>query len=352
MAYIFPVNPVDGQLYPVPAIPGSLQYQWSSAQRSWLIYSPLGVTSITAVLPLQVTNPTDDAVISILPATVNNPGSMSAADKAKLDGIPPDAAPGTVTQINTGSGLSGGPITESGTIDLEPATRTTEGGVIIGENIDVNAAGVISIPTARFGVTSINVGPGLIGAPSPIVNIGTISAALATRLTVGSVRIGAGIAIAPDGTISVDGALSKAQILAYASVSVANASSPPVFTVLESYNVSAITWAGTTAYPRVRVTFQNPLVNTNYGIVSGATSAQTFPPASGTNPQRSQVLNLSNRTNSYFELQLSTLAVSNVVTNVSNTTLWNDWSNTVPGAAGGPAGIAQFDFAIIDTPVF
>jgi hypothetical protein len=352
MAYIFPVNPYDGQLYPVPATPGALQYQWSEELRVWLIYSPLGVQSVTGVLPIVITNPTDDVVVAINPATINAAGSMSGADKAKLDGIPADAAAGTVTQVNTGAGLGGGPITVSGTVTLEPAKTNTIGGVIIGSNIDVSPNGTITIPSARFGVTSINLGPGLIGSPSPITSTGTITAALATRLSVGAVRVGAGIAVAPDGTISVDGALAKAAILAYASVQVAQNSSPPVFTILESYNISAITWAGSTNLPRVRLTFQNPLADLNFGFISGAMSSQTFPPASGTFPQRSQNINLSNKSASFIEVQLCTTSVSNVLTGTNNTSIWNDWSNSVPGASGGPAGITQFDIAIIDTPVF
>ena len=175
----------------------------------------------------------------------------------------------------------------------------------------------------------------------------------ATRLTVGSVRVGAGIQVALDGTISVDGQLAKAAILAYASVACAQAASPPVFTVLESYNISAITWAGTTEYPRVRVTFQNALANENYGLLSGAMSQQTgFPPNAGTYPQRSQSIDFSAQTASYCELQLSTRSVANVTSNFSNVTIWNDWGNTIPGPAGGPAGIVQFYIAIVDTPVF
>ena len=352
MAYIFPINPTDGQLYPVPAIPGALQYQWNQEYNAWFIFSPLGVQSVTGILPIIVSDGTDNAVISIAPATINNAGSMSSADKTKLDAIPADANSGTVTQILTGSGLTGGPITRTGTIDLEPATTTTEGGVIIGANIDVSPNGTISIPTARFGVTSINIGPGLVGAPSPIESTGTISAALATRLTVGSVRIGAGIQVAPDGTISLAGPLAKAAILAYASVQVANSSSPPVFTVLESYNVSSISWIGPAGTARVRVAFQNPLENSDYGFLSGCMSQQTgWPFGAGDNPQRNNSLNLSTKTLSHVDVQLCTQSVQNTVSNFGNNTIWNDWGNQIGPFNGGPAGIVQFDIAIIDTPV-
>lgn len=347
MAYIFPLNPVDGQLYPVPATPGALQYQWSSALQCWLIYSPLGVTSVTAILPLEVENQTDDVVIRILPATINTAGSMSAEDKEKLDGIPADAAPGTITQINTGAGLSGGPITESGTIDLEPATKTTEGGVIIGDNIDVDGAGTISIPTARFGVTSINLGPGLVGNPSPIVNTGTISAALATRLTVGSVRVGAGLQVAPDGTLSIDSNLAKVAVLAWASVRVVYDTSPPQFTLLEGYNISSVVWAGTQAQPRVRLNYQNPLVNASYGFAYGTGSYQSGSSGPTANIQFSYILTSGFKSVDGIDLELSSVYTLDN-RQPGGLIEFNKWSSMTGDDVLGPS---TFDILITDTPV-
>ena len=348
MAYIFPSDPVDGQLYPVPAQAGALQYQWSSALRCWLIYSPLGVTSVTAILPLEVENATDDVVISILPATINSRGTMSAEDKEKLDNIPPDAAPGTVTQINTGPGLSGGPITESGTIELEPATRDVEGGVIIGDNIDVDGAGVISIPTARFGVTSINLGPGLVGNPSPIEATGTISAALATRLTVGSVRVGAGLQVAPDGTLSITSDLAKVAVLAWASVQVVFDTSPPQFTLLEGYNISSIVWAGTQAQPRVRLNYQNPLVNAAYGYTYGVGSYQTGSGGASANAQYSYILTSGFKSVDGIDLELTSVYTLDNRQTDNAKILFNKWSSLTGDTALGPS---TFDVLITDTPV-
>jgi len=337
MAYIFPVNPADGQLYPVPAIPGSLQYQWNQSLGVWLIYSPLGVQSVSGILPIVVSDGTNNAVVSILPATLNNAGSMSADDKAKLDAIPADAASGTVKQITTGPGLSGGPITTTGQIDLTPATKTSEGGVIVGDNIDVGLDGTISIPTARFGVTSINVGPGLVGAPSPIVNTGTISAALATRLTVGSVRVGRGISVSADGTIQVAGSLQDVNVLAWGTIGVSGTSAPYSFTVAEGYNISAVTWQ-TGTQPRVVVSFQNALPNALYGVSLSArvptygSSAQLY--------QRNQLINFSLKTTTSIELNsVNFFTTDNTAASGSFT--WNNWN-----------GISEFDIIIIDTAVY
>jgi hypothetical protein len=347
MAYIFPVNPFDGQLYPVPAVSGALQYQWSASLNSWLIFSPLGVQSVTGVLPIVVSNGTDNAVVSITPATINVPGSMSAADKAKLDGIPADAASGTVTQITTGSGLTGGPITVSGQIDLEPATKTTEGGVIVGDNIDVSANGTISIPTARFGVTSINIGPGLVGSPAPLTSVGTISAALATRLTVGSVRVGAGISVAPDGTISVSGSLANVGVLAWASVRILSNTNPPQFSILEGFNIGSIVYGGTAAAPRVTINFQTPLVNTDYGFACGVGSYQYGGGAAYTQNSYEIVSGFKNI--GYIELQLLTQSTTDWRTTTNNVTVWNQWAS---GTGITPSGPSLFDIAIIDSQNF
>jgi hypothetical protein len=345
MAYIFPVNPTDGQLYPVPAQPGALQYQWNASVNAWLIFSPLGVQSVTGLLPIVVSNGTDDAVVSILPATLNTAGSMSADDKFKLDNIPADAASGTVTQITTGTGLTGGPITTTGEIGLEPATTTTEGGVIIGEGIDVDGNGVISIPPTRFGVTSINVGPGLVGAPSPITGTGTISAALATRLTVGSVRIGAGVAVAPDGTISVDGSLSHVGVLAWATVRIVNNTDPPQFQLLEGYNVSSVTWAGTALAPRVQLNFQTALANTDYGFTWGVGAYQR-----GDKAQYNFNLVSGFKSTTYFQIQLATFWTPDWTVPGNGEIIFNNWPAVIGSAAvNGPS---TFDIAIIDSQNF
>lgn len=337
MAYIFPVNPFDGQLYPIPATPGSLQYQWNAGLKAWLIFSPLGVQSVTGVLPIVVTNGTDNAVVSIRPATINTPGSMSAADKAKLDGIPADAKSGTVTQVNTGDGLIGGPITTSGTIALRPASKLLRGGVTVGNNIDVSLDGTISIPTASFGVTSLNLGPGLIGSPSPITTTGTISAAIATRLTVGSVRIGNGLNVAPDGTLSVGGSLGDVGVLAWGTISVSS-SAPYVFTLQEGYNISSIVWMGADPTPRVRVNFQNPLANVTYGVF---TSAFIRPATLGSYYQESININPSLKSTTGVDLACQINQTTDYRVTGSGTNYWNRWSD-----------MKEFDIIIVDTAVY
>lgn len=78
----------------------------------------------------------------------NGPGSGSGG------------GPGTVTSVGTGIGLSGGPILTTGTINLDPATTASLGGVIPdGTTITVDGAGVISsVPPPTTTATLVNLG--------------------------------------------------------------------------------------------------------------------------------------------------------------------------------------------------
>ena len=63
----------------------------------------------------------DDATIPL--ATGTNAGlslnNYTTADKDKLDGITPGSEPGTVTSVDSGNGLTGGPITDAGTLAVQ-----------------------------------------------------------------------------------------------------------------------------------------------------------------------------------------------------------------------------------------
>lgn len=109
---------------------------------------------------------------------------------------------GGVTTVDTGVGLSGGPITVTGTVTLDPATALALGGVVIGGGVTVNPGGTISVSPG--GVTTVDTGPGLSGGP--ITNVGTLTLEPASTADIGGVIIGTGITVTPDGTISVGAA--------------------------------------------------------------------------------------------------------------------------------------------------
>jgi len=174
MALNFPSNPVNGQLYPDPAVTGATQYVWIADKGTWLTVFK-GVEKVLGNEPIVIIGAPTAPTVTITDATPTASGSMSAADKIKLDSLTPST--GTVTSVTAGVGL-GAPtqnasITTSGTINLLAPTPLTIGGVRAGPTVSISATdGIIDIRPA-------------------------------SSLRIGGVKPGAGIAIATDGTISV-----------------------------------------------------------------------------------------------------------------------------------------------------
>ena len=109
---------------------------------------------------------------------------------------------GSVTEIFSGAGLSGGPITTTGTLALIPATTAALGGLIVGAGLATNAGGTVSTTNAGS-VTEIFSGVGLTGGP--ITGTGTLAVIPATTAALGGVVIGGGITVNSGGTISASG---------------------------------------------------------------------------------------------------------------------------------------------------
>jgi hypothetical protein len=146
-----------------------------------------------------------------------------------------------VTAVFTGQGLGGGPIFREGIIFLEPPKNDDIGGVKAGQNITIDADGVISstggsledtnvelplyydIDTATLGLNigtglGVNVGGELFVAPGTVDTVGGVKEGVATSISpegaisvlpptgpfIGGVKAGTGVTISPDGTISVD----------------------------------------------------------------------------------------------------------------------------------------------------
>tara|TARA_R100001440_G_scaffold12383_6_gene21699 strand:- start:460 stop:2142 length:1683 start_codon:yes stop_codon:yes gene_type:complete len=177
------------------------------------------VTGVTATAPITSTGGnTPD--IGISAATTSAAGSMSAADKTKLDGIAAGAEVGTVTSVTAGTGLSGGTITGSGTIALNASVNdltdvsvsgVTDGELLIGKtdgtftNATLTAGSGITLVegdgsieiTANTGgggtVTSVGLsdsGGITIGGTNPITGAGTMSVGI-SNLGVTEARLAA-----------------------------------------------------------------------------------------------------------------------------------------------------------------
>jgi hypothetical protein len=120
-------------------------------------------------------------------------------------------AGGTVTQVTAGTGLAGGTITTTGTIDLVPATNVSLGGVKIGANLLIAPDGTLSaLPPGTGTINNITVGTGLAGGgtgPSVTINLSAASTTQFGGVVVGSGLnvVGGLISVAPATTTSVGG---------------------------------------------------------------------------------------------------------------------------------------------------
>ena len=105
----FPTNPSDGEYYPASPLPGQNQYQWEQANNTWRLLG--AATTVTVGTYGDATN--------VGQFTVDAQGRITYAQNV------PIAGGGTVTQVSTGLGLTGGPITATGTISLDTAYTDT-----------------------------------------------------------------------------------------------------------------------------------------------------------------------------------------------------------------------------------
>lgn len=174
MALNFPSNPVDGQLYPNPAVPGAQQYIYNSEKGTWLTVFK-GVERVSANSPLFTTGSQNSPTINILPATPTEGGFMTAADKAKLDDLDPSG--GTVKSVTAGTGLgapaSGDEITETGTIDLLPSNSLRLGGVKPGANVSVSTDGTLTVNNAGTVIPgAVKPGTGLVVGSDGSLSLG------------------------------------------------------------------------------------------------------------------------------------------------------------------------------------
>jgi hypothetical protein len=168
----FPPNPTDGQFYPDPPIPGTLLYVWSDAKQAWLTVN-LGVQQVRGQSPIAITGTQQTPIVTIPAATQTSGGYMTAADKQRLDTLSTG-----VTKVSPGTGIKVDPTSGVGDIKISvlPASGAVPGGVYAGTGVTISSTGRLDLNTA-------------------------------TRLALGGVKVGQGLNLATDGTISTTGSL-------------------------------------------------------------------------------------------------------------------------------------------------
>lgn len=133
------------------------------------------VTSITAGTGLTGGTITSTGTIALAPtgvaAGVYTLPTLTLNSLGQISAISANPAPGTVCTVNTGTGLTGGPVTTSGTISIAPTGVTA--GTYNYATFNVNAQGQLTSASSNVPVTAITAGTGLTGGT--ITSTGSIS---------------------------------------------------------------------------------------------------------------------------------------------------------------------------------
>ena len=130
---------------------------------------------------------TNVGTIALTPATTAALGGVVAGTGLSINAGGTLTSPGgTVQSVGAGAGLTGGPITTAGTLSVLPATTVSLGGVVVGSGFTINTGGTISTSgTGAGSVTEVFTGAGLAGGP--ITTTGTLSVVAASQGTLGGI---------------------------------------------------------------------------------------------------------------------------------------------------------------------
>ena len=193
--------------------------------------------------------------INLLPATNASLGGIKVGNyltispDGTLSAYPPN--PGTISSITTGTGLSGGGVGPAVTITLNAASKTSYGGVTVGNGIDVTS-GQISLTAA----STTQLGGVTLATPSEVITGSSntkavtpagLAAKVATTLVPGIVRLSDSVAISD----STKAATQTAAFTAYTAATAAQATASAALPKSGGTMTGVITFAPGQAFPGV-----------------------------------------------------------------------------------------------------
>ena len=219
-------TPTDGTIFPPTPAAGITQYRYNASSAIWVPIVPdqtvtPGTYGTSTSVPqfsvdvsgaifaaknvgIQTSSTTQPGIVQLVDDTTtdDNTKALTASAGYTLQQEINGKGDGTVKQVATGSGLTGGPITVSGTISLAPSGVAS--GSYTNTNITVDTFGRITAAAngAPQGITGVIAGAGLSGG-------GTSGTVTLTNTGVLTLTSGSGISLSGstgDITISTTGA--------------------------------------------------------------------------------------------------------------------------------------------------
>jgi hypothetical protein len=149
------------------------------------------VTSTTGTAPIQVATGTSTPVVSITAATTAAAGSMSGADKTKLDGVAPGATANSADAQLRDRSTHTGTQTAATISDFTASSRAqTEAMLTAGTNVTLTPSGTGATRSIQISATAGGGGVSVVTGTAPIVSSGggspAISITPASGVTAGS----------------------------------------------------------------------------------------------------------------------------------------------------------------------
>jgi hypothetical protein len=211
--------------------------------------------------------------------TVDSYGRLTAA------GTVPASAGGTVTQINTGTGLTGGPINTSGTISIDSTVATlSDVQTLTNKTISGASNTLTNIPNSALNNSSITIN----GNPVSLGGSTTVTASLANPLTIGTGLSGSSfdgsapvtIAISNTGVSAASYTNASITVNAQGQITSASSGTAPMTAVsVATANGLAGTSSGGTTPALTLSTTVTGILKGNGTAISAATSGTDYAPA-------------------------------------------------------------------------